>query len=79
MTVMNAKQLLDEVLTHNLTYGLAEAELSHPDLHIEAVLSDELKLILPCAIRFLRKPSSVSKTCWPIRSSCGNRARARGT
>ncbi|TVY08732.1 selenium metabolism-associated LysR family transcriptional regulator [Paenibacillus cremeus] len=47
MKVINTKQILEEVLAHQLTFGLIEAEVSHPDVHTEAVLSDELKLIVP--------------------------------
>lgn len=47
MKVINTKQILEEVLHHQLTFGLVEAEVSHPDVHTEAVLSDELKLIVP--------------------------------
>ncbi|SDD98879.1 DNA-binding transcriptional regulator, LysR family [Paenibacillus sp. UNCCL117] len=47
MKVINTKQILEEVLSHQLTFGLVEAEVNHPDLHTEAVLSDELKLIMP--------------------------------
>ncbi|CAG7604016.1 HTH-type transcriptional activator CmpR [Paenibacillus solanacearum] len=47
MKVINTKQILDEVLAHQLTFGLVEAEVHHPDVHTEAVLSDELKLIVP--------------------------------
>ncbi|MGG2201815.1 LysR family transcriptional regulator [Paenibacillus validus] len=47
MKVINTKQILEEVLNHQLTFGLVEAEVKHSDLHTEAVLSDELKLILP--------------------------------
>ncbi|WP_281887846.1 selenium metabolism-associated LysR family transcriptional regulator [Paenibacillus sp. YYML68] len=47
MKVINTKQILEEVMAHQLTFGLVEAEVNHPDLHTEAVLSDELKLIVP--------------------------------
>ncbi|MCM3267522.1 selenium metabolism-associated LysR family transcriptional regulator [Paenibacillus elgii] len=47
MKVINTKQILEEVLSHQLTFGLVEAEVHHPDLHTEAVLNDELKLIVP--------------------------------
>lgn len=47
MKVINTKQILDEVLAHQLTFGLVEAEVHHPDVHTEAVLNDELKLIVP--------------------------------
>lgn len=47
MKVNNTKQILEEVLNHQLTFGLVEAEVKHPDVHTEAVLSDELKLIVP--------------------------------
>lgn len=56
MTVMNTRHILEDVLAHKLTFGLVEAELDHPDLHIEPVLSDELKLILPANHPLLDKP-----------------------
>ncbi|WP_284638912.1 selenium metabolism-associated LysR family transcriptional regulator [Paenibacillus silviterrae] len=47
MKVINTKQILEEMLNHQLTFGLVEAEVHHPDVHTEALLSDELKLIVP--------------------------------
>lgn len=47
MKVMNTTQILDEILNHQLTFGLVEAQIHHPDVATEAVLNDELKLILP--------------------------------
>ncbi|PZE22536.1 selenium metabolism-associated LysR family transcriptional regulator [Paenibacillus xerothermodurans] len=47
MKVINTKQLLDEVLNHQLNFGLVEAEVHHPDVHTEAVMNDELMLIVP--------------------------------
>jgi DNA-binding transcriptional LysR family regulator len=47
MKVMNTSQILEEVLGHQLTFGLVEASIHHPDVHTEPVLSDELKLIVP--------------------------------
>lgn len=47
MKVMNTSQILEEILNHQLTFGLVEAEVHHPDVHTEPVLSDELKLIVP--------------------------------
>lgn len=47
MKVMNTRQILDEVLSHQMNFGIVEADVSHPDVHTEAVLSDELKLIMP--------------------------------
>lgn len=47
MKVMNTTQILDEILNHQLTFGLVEAQIHHPDVTTEAVLKDELKLILP--------------------------------
>lgn len=47
MKVMNSAQILDEMLKHQLTFGLIEAQVTHPDVHIEPVLSDELRLIVP--------------------------------
>ncbi|MDF2963150.1 MAG: LysR family transcriptional regulator [Paenibacillus sp.] len=47
MKVINTRQILDEVLNHQLNFGLVEAEIDHPDVHIEAVMNDELVLIVP--------------------------------
>ncbi len=47
MKVMNTAQIADEILSHQLTFGLVEAPIHHQDFHTEAVLSDELLLILP--------------------------------
>ena len=57
MKVMNTKQIVDEVLAHQLTFGLIEAEVQHPDIQTEAVLNDELKLILPAHHPLLAKES----------------------
>lgn len=47
MKVMNTAQILDEIINHQLTFGLVEAPIDHPDVYTEAVLSDELKVIVP--------------------------------
>ncbi|MFD0680452.1 MULTISPECIES: selenium metabolism-associated LysR family transcriptional regulator [unclassified Paenibacillus] len=47
MKVINTRLILDEVLNHQLNFGLVEAEIDHPDVHIEAVMNDELVLIVP--------------------------------
>jgi DNA-binding transcriptional LysR family regulator len=47
MKVMNTSQILEDILTHQLTFGLVEAVVRHHDVRTEAVLSDELVLILP--------------------------------
>ncbi|MCS7459442.1 selenium metabolism-associated LysR family transcriptional regulator [Paenibacillus doosanensis] len=47
MKVINTRQILEEVLNHQLNFGLVEAEVQHPDVHVEAVMNDELVLILP--------------------------------
>lgn len=47
MKVMNTTQILEEMRRHQLTFGLIEAPVVHPDVHTEPVLSDELKLIVP--------------------------------
>lgn len=46
MKVMNTAQIMDEILNHQLNFGLIEAPVNHPDMHMEAVMSDELKLIV---------------------------------
>ncbi|WP_379153237.1 LysR family transcriptional regulator [Paenibacillus sp. sgz5001063] len=47
MKVMNTSQLLEEIHKHQLNFGLIEAPISHPDMVIEPVMGDELKLIVP--------------------------------
>ncbi|MCR8641731.1 selenium metabolism-associated LysR family transcriptional regulator [Paenibacillus sp. N1-5-1-14] len=49
MKVMNTSQIVDEVIAHHLTFGLVEAPVFHEDLHSEAILNDELKLIVPAS------------------------------
>ncbi|QHT61844.1 LysR family transcriptional regulator [Paenibacillus lycopersici] len=46
MKVMNTAQIMEEIVNHQLNFGLIEAPVNHPDMHMEAVLSDELKLIV---------------------------------
>lgn len=59
MKVMNTAQILEEIINHQLNFGLIEAPVNHPDMHMEAVMSDELKLIVPKA-HPLAEASSVS-------------------
>lgn len=47
MKVMNSSQIVEEMMNHQLEFGLLEAPVHHPDLVAEPVLSDELKLIIP--------------------------------
>lgn len=47
MKVMNTSQIVEEIMQHQLTFGLVEAPVDHPDLQLDAVLSDELKLVIP--------------------------------
>jgi DNA-binding transcriptional LysR family regulator len=47
MKVMNTTQILEDILNHQLTFGLVEAQVHHPDVQTEPVLNDELKLIVP--------------------------------
>lgn len=47
MKVMNTAQILEEIINHQLNFGLIEAPVQHPDMQIEAVMRDELKLIVP--------------------------------
>ncbi|WP_274650498.1 selenium metabolism-associated LysR family transcriptional regulator [Paenibacillus humicola] len=46
MKVMNTTQIMDEIVNHQLNFGLIEAPVNHPDMHMEAVMSDELMLIV---------------------------------
>ncbi|MGR6544774.1 selenium metabolism-associated LysR family transcriptional regulator [Paenibacillus tundrae] len=47
MKVMNTSQIMDEILKHQLNFGLIEAPIHHPDMIVEPVMRDELKLIVP--------------------------------
>ncbi|MEF3309896.1 selenium metabolism-associated LysR family transcriptional regulator [Paenibacillus sp. GYB004] len=47
LKVMNTTQILEEIFNHQLTFGLVEAPIQHPDVRTEIVLNDELKLIVP--------------------------------
>jgi len=47
MKVINTSQILEEIQNHQLTFGIVEAPIQHPDVVTDAVLNDELKLILP--------------------------------
>ncbi|MCM3171230.1 MULTISPECIES: selenium metabolism-associated LysR family transcriptional regulator [Paenibacillus] len=47
MKVMNTTQIMDEILKHQLNFGLIEAPIHHPDMIVEPVMRDELKLIVP--------------------------------
>ena len=47
MKVMNTTQLIEEIETHHLNFAIIEAPITHPNMVIESVMEDELKLILP--------------------------------
>lgn len=47
MKVMNTTQIMDEILRHQLNFGLIEAPVHHPDMVVDPVMRDELKLIVP--------------------------------
>ncbi len=47
MKVMNTAQIMEEILTHQLDFGLVEAPVHHPDMQVEVVMSDELMLVVP--------------------------------
>lgn len=47
LKVLNTSQIIEEIIQHQLTFGLVEAPTEHPDIHSDVVLSDELLLIMP--------------------------------
>ncbi|MGF7048499.1 DNA-binding transcriptional LysR family regulator [Paenibacillus sp. DS2015] len=47
MKVMNTTQIIEEITKHQLNFGLIEAPIEHPDMVIDVVMQDELKLIVP--------------------------------
>jgi len=46
MRVMNTAQIMEDILNHQLNFGLIEAPVNHPDMHMEPVMNDELRLIV---------------------------------
>ncbi|MFB9330575.1 selenium metabolism-associated LysR family transcriptional regulator [Paenibacillus aurantiacus] len=46
MKIMNTSQIMDDILGHQLNFGIVEAPVHHPDIHTEAVMSDELLLVV---------------------------------
>ncbi|WP_409341089.1 selenium metabolism-associated LysR family transcriptional regulator [Paenibacillus sp. MBLB4367] len=49
LKVINTTQIVEEIAQHTLNFGIVEAPVDHPDMQSDAVLSDELKLIVPSA------------------------------
>lgn len=47
MKVMNTTHLIEEIENHQLNFAIIEAPISHVDMHIEAVMEDELILVVP--------------------------------
>lgn len=47
MKVMNTSQIIEDIMNHQLNFGLVEAPVHHPDMVSEPVMEDELKLIVP--------------------------------
>lgn len=47
LKVMNTTQIIEDIVGHQLNFGLVEAPVHHPDLVSEPVMEDELKLIVP--------------------------------
>ncbi len=47
LKIVNSSLIVEELIKHQLTFGLIEVLVVHPDIHTEAVLRDELKLIVP--------------------------------
>lgn len=47
LKVMNTTQIIEDIVNHQLNFGLVEAPVHHPDLISDPVMEDELKLIVP--------------------------------
>jgi DNA-binding transcriptional LysR family regulator len=61
MKVMNTTQILDEIIHNQLNFGLIEAPIDHPDVQTDAIMSDELLLILPVKHELAKKAA----VTWP--------------
>ncbi|MBD3918134.1 LysR family transcriptional regulator [Paenibacillus sp. PR3] len=46
MKVMNTAQIIEDIMNNQLNFGLIEAPVSHADMQMDKVLSDELVLIV---------------------------------
>jgi DNA-binding transcriptional LysR family regulator len=57
MKVMNTTQILDEIVHHQLNFGIVEAPIDHPDVQTDAIMSDELMLILPVSHELAQQES----------------------
>jgi DNA-binding transcriptional LysR family regulator len=57
MNVMNTTEIIDAIRHHGLEFGLIEAPCTMPDLLAEAVMDDELVLVVPAAHPFAEKSS----------------------
>ncbi|HEX7056588.1 MAG TPA: selenium metabolism-associated LysR family transcriptional regulator [Bacilli bacterium] len=58
MKVMNTTQIIEEIMSSQLNFGLVEAPVQHAGVHTEVVLDDELLLIYPPT-----HPLASLKTC----------------
>ncbi|MBP1999336.1 DNA-binding transcriptional LysR family regulator [Paenibacillus shirakamiensis] len=47
LKVMNTAEIVEQILQNQLSFGLVEAPVEHPDMVLEPVMEDELKLIVP--------------------------------
>lgn len=48
MKVMNTTQIMDDILKHQLNFGLIEAPVNHPDMIVEPVMQDEPETDCTC-------------------------------
>lgn len=58
MRVMNTTQIVEEIVQHQLNFGLVEAPVHHEDLESEAVMEDELMLVVPAGHALDRSASA---------------------
>ncbi len=59
LKVMNTSQILEEIAGHQLNFGLIEAPVEHPDMVLEPVMEDELKLIVPSGHPLAERPDPI--------------------
>lgn len=59
LKVMNTTQILEEIASHQLNFGLIEAPVEHPDMVLDAVMEDELKLIVPSSHPLAKREDAV--------------------
>ncbi len=68
LKVMNTAQIVEDIVNHQLMFGLVEAPVQHPNIHSDAVMNDELLLIMPSdhPLRDVEQPTFDELLAYPF-------------